>query len=104
MVCLSLPWCMKYSIQPKYASCQYYERLDGFAKGWKGWSTKIPRIYDTNISNPIPVNDWLAPKTQLPKTWSCAPGDCKASTTPKVIRRYAHQQVPCQYLKQSIAN
>merc|ERR1712166_513518 len=83
MMCLSLPWCIKYGISDRYAACKFYERLDGF-KASKDIISRVDkhrrrrrrrigtRIYDTNISNPIPEYDWLAPKTQLPKTWSCA--------------------------------
>jgi len=71
MMCLSLPWCIKYSISADYAACQFYERLDGFAGNVFG-SSKVRRIYDKDTSNPIPEYDWLAPKPQLPKTWSCA--------------------------------
>merc|ERR1712166_1013563 len=71
MMCLSLPWCIKYSITPRYAACMFYESLDGFAGNVFG-NRRVRRIYDKDISNPIPVNDWLAPKPQLPKTWSCA--------------------------------
>merc|ERR1712086_1175042 len=71
MMCLSLPWCIKYSISARYAACQFYERLDGFAGNVFG-SSKVRRIYDKDTSNPIPEYDWLAPKPQLPKTWSCA--------------------------------